>query len=86
MLTDGKTLGCLCCVSGNISASLCGPRTGFVSGERMPIEAEVDNQADRPMEGAHIKLKSRVDFHGSHGWSKRTEVKAKGVLYFLFEE
>jgi len=57
-----KTLCCLCCKSGPISAQINVSRIGYVSGEVINFQAEVDNQSDRQMDGSYLDLVEVVTF------------------------
>ena len=48
---------CLCCKSGPISGKIRLNRTGFVSGERILINAECDNKSNRTMNASYVQLK-----------------------------
>jgi len=57
-----KTLCCLCCRSGPISALIATNRTGFVPGEMIGFSAEVDNQSTREMSGSFLNLVEVVTY------------------------
>jgi len=59
---DYKTLCCFCCKSGPISAVITTNRTGYVPGELIGFNAEVDNQANREMTGSFLNLVEVVTF------------------------
>jgi len=59
---DYKTLCCLCCKSGPISAVITTNRTGYVPGELIGFGAEVDNQANREMTGSFLNLVEIVTY------------------------
>jgi hypothetical protein len=59
---DYKTLCCLCCKSGPISAVITTNRTGYVPGELIGFNAEVDNQANKEMTGSFLNLVEVVTF------------------------
>ncbi|KAL8616648.1 hypothetical protein ACOMHN_031630 [Nucella lapillus] len=44
-----KTLCCLCCASGPVSARVFLPKTGFVPGETIPLHATICNNSGRRM-------------------------------------
>ena len=46
---DHKRLCCLCCKSGPISAVITSNRAGYVPGEMIGFNAEVDNLSNRNM-------------------------------------
>jgi len=62
---DYKTLCCLCCRSGPISALIATNRTGFVPGELIGFSAEVDNQSTREMSGSFLNLVEVVTYRTS---------------------
>ena len=56
---DHKRLCCLCCKSGPISAVITSNRAGYVPGEMIGFNAEVDNLSNRNMKVAikcHVVL------------------------------
>ena len=57
-----KTLCCLWCMSGPISATLKLSRTAFVPGETISILAEADNKSGRKVRSSSIKLFQRVKY------------------------
>lgn len=61
-IRDYKTLCCLCCKSGPISAVITTNRTGYVPGELIGFNAEVDNQANKEMTGSFLNLVEVVTF------------------------
>ncbi|KAK3097174.1 hypothetical protein FSP39_007115 [Pinctada imbricata] len=56
-------LCCLCCLSGPITAQLSLERRGFVSGEPILINAEVDNMSRRKIRQTSVALKMTTTFH-----------------------
>ncbi|XP_050403342.1 arrestin domain-containing protein 3 [Patella vulgata] len=61
--TDQKTLCCLCCESGPISAVLRLDRLGFVPGEGIPISGEINNGSRRKMDSSFADIKMTVNYH-----------------------
>ena len=61
-VTGQKNLCCLCCKSGPISAVITTNRTGYVPGELIGFNAEVDNQANKEMTGSFLNLVEVVTF------------------------
>jgi len=59
---DYKNLCCLCCKSGPIAAVITTNRTGYVPGELIGFNAEVDNQANKEMTGSFLNLVEVVTF------------------------
>ncbi|KAL8563916.1 hypothetical protein ACOMHN_049572 [Nucella lapillus] len=58
-----KFLCCLCCKSGPITASLRIPRKGYVPGETIPVDAEIENLSGRTMAKTTAKILQRIDYH-----------------------
>ena len=58
--TNSKTLGCLCFQSDPITATLNTDKTGYVSGELVQFDIEVENRSNRDMEGMFLVLKKLV--------------------------
>ena len=54
--TDQKVLCCCCCASDPIIATVKLPRTGYVPGEVINFNAEIDNRSDRTMNCTKAKL------------------------------
>jgi hypothetical protein len=69
---DEKTLCCLCCASGTISATFKVPRSGFVSGEQIPFSADIINKSGREIANTTVKIKQRVTYH-ARGKAKISE-------------
>ena len=59
---DHKSLCCLCCKSGPISATMSLNRSGFVPGEKLTINAEVDNKSHKTLSGSEIQLLQTTTF------------------------
>ena len=55
-MSSTKDVCCLCCRSGPITARLRVPRVGFVPGDTVNVEAEVDDNTGRGTNSADIKL------------------------------
>ena len=62
-----KSLGCLCWKSDPITANLHTNRTGYVSGEMIKFNVEVENLSNRDMDGTFLSLKEVVIYKT---WSK----------------
>jgi len=62
LVVDHKTLGCLCWKSGPITATLHLNRTGYVSGEMIKFNVEVENLSSRDMESTFLSLQEVVIF------------------------
>ena len=54
---NSKTLCCLCCESGPISAQFHIDRTGYVPGEFITLNGEVTNRSNRTMENSRVELR-----------------------------
>ena len=57
-----KKLGCFCWRSGNISASLNTARTGYVSGEVIQFQAQVENLSSNDLDSVFLSLVQEVTF------------------------
>lgn len=57
-----KTFCCCCCASGPLSAVILVPATGFVSGQSIPITAEVDNASNVTVDRLKLILRKTVVF------------------------
>ena len=55
-MTDQKVMCCLCCASDPIIASLTIDRQGFVPGEVIVFNSDIDNQSDRMMSCSKARL------------------------------
>ncbi|KAL3866418.1 hypothetical protein ACJMK2_043719 [Sinanodonta woodiana] len=60
---DEKTLCCLCCKSGPISAKVTTDRLGYVPGEAIKFSAEISNLSNRQMECSKAQLVMKVQYH-----------------------
>lgn len=69
--TDHKKLCCLCCKSGPITAAIHSNRTGYVPGEMIGFNAEVDNLSNRDMSGSFLNLVEVVTYRATR--KSRTE-------------
>lgn len=58
-----KSFCCFCCKSGPLSVIVTVPVTGFVSGQIIPIIAEVDNASNVTVEKLNFQLRKLVTFH-----------------------
>eukprot|EP00095_Tigriopus_kingsejongensis_P010743 maker-scaffold277_size226016-snap-gene-0.23 protein:Tk10743 transcript:maker-scaffold277_size226016-snap-gene-0.23-mRNA-1 annotation:"arrestin domain-containing protein 3" len=59
---DHKNLCCFCCRSGPISAVVRMPKTGFVPGEVLVLDAEVENKSSRTMNRSQVRLMQIVKY------------------------
>ena len=62
--TNNKTLGCLCFESDPITATIITNRTGYVSGEMIKFNVEVENRSNTVMDGMFLVLKEVVTYTG----------------------
>ncbi|XP_050412712.1 arrestin domain-containing protein 3 isoform X2 [Patella vulgata] len=60
---NSKTLGCLCCTTGPISAVFRLGRLGYVPGESIGLYGEVNNGSDRLITSSYIELIMTVNYH-----------------------
>lgn len=61
-LTLEKTFCCFCCKSGPLSVIVHLPVTGFVSGQIIPITAEVDNASNVTVDALKLCLRKNISF------------------------
>ncbi|XP_063701127.1 arrestin domain-containing protein 17 [Culicoides brevitarsis] len=57
-----KTFCCFCCKSGPLNVIVHLPVTGFVSGQVMPITAEVDNASNVTVDALKLCLRKNINF------------------------
>lgn len=57
-----KTFCCFCCKSGPLSVVVHLPVSGFVSGQIMPITAEVDNASNVTVDALKLCLRKNISF------------------------
>ncbi|XP_052099690.1 arrestin domain-containing protein 3-like [Mytilus californianus] len=58
-----KQLCCLCCSSGPITTFLSIDRHGFVPGEPITVNAEIENLSGRKIRSSSVTLKMKTTFH-----------------------
>ncbi|XP_025077865.1 uncharacterized protein LOC112554340 [Pomacea canaliculata] len=73
-----KTLCCLCCASGPITAAFHLERRGYVPGEAIKLLADIRNNSNRKMEKSYIDLRMITTFHATT--KTRTNVKEIGRI------
>ena len=73
-MKDHKSLCCLCCKSGPISATMSLDRSGFVPGEKLTLNAEVDNKSNKTMSKSVVQLLQNTKFRASDGHTKVVHV------------
>ena len=67
LMKDHKSLCCLCCKSGPISVTMSLDRSGFVPGEKLTLNAEVDNKSNKTMTRSEVKLLQTTIFRARDG-------------------
>ncbi|XP_013417446.1 arrestin domain-containing protein 3 [Lingula anatina] len=73
---NSKTLCCLCCASGPITAKISIPKKGYVPGETIHVTAEVNNHSSRKMDRVMFVLRQSIAFHAT----TKTRYSSKNVL------
>lgn len=58
-----KTFCCLCCASGPLSFVVRIDRTGYVPGESIAINAEIDNLSDKKISCSSAVLRTKITYH-----------------------
>eukprot|EP00092_Neocalanus_flemingeri_P026417 GFUD01028635.1.p1 GENE.GFUD01028635.1~~GFUD01028635.1.p1 ORF type:complete len:421 (+),score=80.89 GFUD01028635.1:75-1265(+) len=76
-LSDHKTLCCLCCTTGPISATVKVDRSGYVPGETIFLQALADNKSSRIMTKTVVRLVQKITFKAN----RRDNVEE----YIIFE-
>ncbi|XP_025076865.1 arrestin domain-containing protein 3-like isoform X2 [Pomacea canaliculata] len=80
-----KTLCCLCCASGPISASFHLERRGYVPGEPIKLLANIKNKSNQKMDKSFVDLRMTITYYART--KNRTSVKEVGrVLEGPIEE
>lgn len=79
-LTMEKTFCCWCCASQPLSVIVTIPVTGYVSGQSIPIIAEIDNQSNVDLEKVKFQFRKHVAFHTNAPRLTKQEVKSIGEL------
>lgn len=72
-----KTFCCFCCASGPLTAIVALPATGFVSGQGVPIRAEVDNASNVEVNRLKLTLRKIVTFYTNQ---PRRDIKKDKVV------
>jgi len=63
---DSKTLCCLCCKSGPIEADFHMEKMGFVPGEYMHFDVNLENGSSSDMDGSQISIQQNITFRARH--------------------
>lgn len=53
---ESTTFGCLCCETGPLTAAINLTKSGFVPGEQVLFQAQVDNQTTKKLNGIRVEL------------------------------
>ncbi|XP_071103882.1 arrestin domain-containing protein 3-like [Haliotis cracherodii] len=69
--SKSKTICCLCCQSGPITATFTIDRQGYVPGEAIILKAEIENMSDGPIDSSSVTLTMETTFL-AEGESKTT--------------
>lgn len=72
-----KTFCCFCCASGPLSAIVSLPATGYVSGQSIPILAEVDNASNVTVNRLKIILRKVLTFYTN---APRRDIKKEKII------
>lgn len=79
-LAMDKTFCCWCCASKPLSIIVSIPVTGYVSGQTIPILAEIDNQSNVDVEKVKFQFRKHLAFHTSAPRTTKKDVKVIGEL------
>ena len=83
--TGSKSICCLCCMSGPVTATLHTNKTGFVPGEQIILKAEIENLSNLNMRGSYLKLVQITTYKESRrNQTKKTELAriSRGVIKY----
>ena len=83
--TGSKTLFCLCCMSGPISVTVYTNKSGYVPGERIIVNAEIENLSNLNIRASHVKLMQVTTYMESRRTqTKKTELVtiSRGVIKY----
>ncbi|XP_025832683.1 arrestin domain-containing protein 17-like, partial [Agrilus planipennis] len=69
-----QTVGYFCFASGIVSLTISTPQTGYVSGEKMTVACEVENESSVKVQGIRFYLKQLLHFSATYPF-KETERK-----------
>lgn len=72
-----KKFCCLCCASGPLIATISLPATGFVPGQGVPIQAEVENASNVTVNRLKILLRKVITFYTN---TPRRDIKKEKVV------
>lgn len=66
MIQTSKSLKFLLVTSGNVSLTVCGPKTGFACGEPVMLSVQVDNDSESEVSGIVLEVEKRFVFTAQH--------------------
>ncbi|KAJ8304579.1 hypothetical protein KUTeg_018162, partial [Tegillarca granosa] len=73
-MQESKMICCLCCATGPVTAVFRIDRKGYVPGETILLNAEIQNQSNRRIYNTEVKLRMFIKFFAGHeGRHTRTE-------------
>lgn len=75
-----KTFCCWCCASQPLSVIVSIPVTGYVSGQSIPIIAEIDNQSNVDLEKVKFQFRKHTAFHTTSPKMTKKNVNSIGEL------
>lgn len=75
-----KTFCCWCCASAPLSVIVSIPITGFVSGQTIPILAEIDNQSNVDLEKVKFQFRKHTAYHTVAPRVTKKDTKTIGEL------
>jgi hypothetical protein len=75
-----KTFCCWCCASAPLSVVVSIPVTGYVSGQSIPLLAEIDNQSNVDVEKVKFQFRKHLAFHTTAPKLTKTDSKVIGEL------
>ena len=79
-LAMDKTFCCWCCASAPLSIVVSIPVTGYVSGQTIPILAEIDNQSNVDVEKVKFQFRKHTAYHTTAPRVTKKDVKTIGEL------
>lgn len=79
-LVMDKTFCCWCCASAPLSVVVTIPVTGYVSGQNIPILAEIDNQSNVDVEKLKFQFRKHTAYHTTSPRVTKKDVKTIGEL------
>lgn len=79
-LAMDKTFCCWCCASAPLSVVVSIPVTGYVSGQTIPILAEIDNQSNVDLEKVKFQFRKHTMYHTTAPKLTKKDVKTISEL------